>query len=458
MNYLNLFSSLKSDCEEYTNNGICKPNIIVVSGDLIEGARGDNANEEIEKQYAEVEQFLNELSTYFLDGDKSKMVIVPGNHDLNREISSCSMRKSDFAPKDDYSDFKRGNNEIKWSWNDFNFYRIVDPDLYCTRFQQFFDFYNRFFSGIRSYPVDIERSGFCVDFVEYNISFACFNSCHKLDHLNPAGCICPDAISEMHDELTRLDKNGRLIVGVWHHHISGLPCENNYMDKRILDEMMVKHIKIGLFGHQHVSGVVNEYKELTSQNKIILISSGSLYGSNMHLPSGVSRQYNVLDVCMEDCKAKITIHVRKDCSQYCYDIPVWRAGNIGYSSMTDISFDINLSQFDISYNISKIDEETQLTKDYKKACMALKNIGFDNLIASKCFDSYIKYIDDYRFIIDCIKDPRSVSQCLAVLEAAIELRNKNILITVLGYKFVENCTVSFVQEQKDKANELIKRL
>ena len=48
-NYLNLFSSLKSDCESYTMSGISKPEIIVVSGDLIEGALGPDASIEIEK-------------------------------------------------------------------------------------------------------------------------------------------------------------------------------------------------------------------------------------------------------------------------------------------------------------------------------------------------------------------------------------------------------------------------
>lgn len=39
----NLFSSLKADCEKYTQEGIQKPSIIVVSGDVVNGAEGANA-------------------------------------------------------------------------------------------------------------------------------------------------------------------------------------------------------------------------------------------------------------------------------------------------------------------------------------------------------------------------------------------------------------------------------
>ena len=49
-----LLYSLQKDCEFYTNEGICKPDIIVISGDLVEGSKDNDGEDIIKKQYAEV--------------------------------------------------------------------------------------------------------------------------------------------------------------------------------------------------------------------------------------------------------------------------------------------------------------------------------------------------------------------------------------------------------------------
>ena len=87
----NLFYSLQRDCDEYVNEGILKPEIIVVSGDVVEGSKDNDAERIIRSQYKEVTSFLNKLTDYFLDGDKGRMVIVPGNHDYCYKTSIESM-------------------------------------------------------------------------------------------------------------------------------------------------------------------------------------------------------------------------------------------------------------------------------------------------------------------------------------------------------------------------------
>ena len=78
-----LFASLCNDADSYDQD-IPKPEFIVVCGDLAEGANGEDAEEKIVKQYQEVESFLDKLVRHFLNGDKSRIIIVPGNHDLYR--------------------------------------------------------------------------------------------------------------------------------------------------------------------------------------------------------------------------------------------------------------------------------------------------------------------------------------------------------------------------------------
>lgn len=72
-----LFASLCNDADSYDQD-IPKPEFIVVCGDLAEGANGEDAEEKIVKQYQEVESFLDKLVRHFLNGDKSRIIIVPG--------------------------------------------------------------------------------------------------------------------------------------------------------------------------------------------------------------------------------------------------------------------------------------------------------------------------------------------------------------------------------------------
>ena len=85
-----LFASMCNDADSYDRE-MPRPEIIVISGDLAEGAEGDDAEEIIRKQYDEVESFLNKLVYHFLKGDKSRIIIVPGNHDLFRGATKKSM-------------------------------------------------------------------------------------------------------------------------------------------------------------------------------------------------------------------------------------------------------------------------------------------------------------------------------------------------------------------------------
>jgi 3',5'-cyclic AMP phosphodiesterase CpdA len=81
-----LIASLLRDRDRYPleTPQIRPPDAIVVSGDLIHGATIGHPTwqKEIESQYQIAEQFLADLTNRFLDGDRSRIVIIPGNHDV----------------------------------------------------------------------------------------------------------------------------------------------------------------------------------------------------------------------------------------------------------------------------------------------------------------------------------------------------------------------------------------
>ena len=62
-----------------------RPDAIVVSGDLVEGLTlgSDRYPDGLRMQYKKVAELLASLSDEFLDGDRSRVVLVPGNHDVD---------------------------------------------------------------------------------------------------------------------------------------------------------------------------------------------------------------------------------------------------------------------------------------------------------------------------------------------------------------------------------------
>lgn len=86
-----LISALVSDRQRYAseNPPIKAPDAIIVSGDIIQGVPLGtlDAPLRLAEQYATALDFIVELTERFVEGDRSKVVIVPGNHDIDSLLS-----------------------------------------------------------------------------------------------------------------------------------------------------------------------------------------------------------------------------------------------------------------------------------------------------------------------------------------------------------------------------------
>ena len=84
-----LLAAIFSDAIRWESEGISWPDLIVVSGDLIQGVDVDasNPDSKIEAQYAEVSDFLQRMAAKFVSSDRSRVIIVPGNHDVHWDAS-----------------------------------------------------------------------------------------------------------------------------------------------------------------------------------------------------------------------------------------------------------------------------------------------------------------------------------------------------------------------------------
>jgi hypothetical protein len=172
------------------------------------------------KQYDEALEFLDKLADELFDGDKSRIILVPGNHDISWAESKNSMEKiKEEEIIDNRGNLKRSiikeaiktSSSIKWSWDERAFYRITNEEIYRARLSYFCDFYQKYYNGARTYSINPDKQFDLFDFQELGITIVGFNSCFHNDHLNRSGCINPVCIGEVGLKLRELKKQGRLI-------------------------------------------------------------------------------------------------------------------------------------------------------------------------------------------------------------------------------------------------------
>lgn len=446
--YNQLLDSLKSDADHYAGLGIYPVRYIVVCGDLIQGTRHtdiDKGNQDIQGQYEEVSAFLHGLVDVFLNGDLSRLIIVPGNHDVNRAMSINSMKHIDASEQDKVmkSYWERyGKKQIyRFDWKSLGFMQIFDEKFYSSRFDSFVTFYNKFYASIgRTFPANPEEDAFLVAFPDDKIAFACFNSCCQLDHLNVMGAINENALHCIYGDLNYCYNNGYLTLGVWHHHIYGVPHRCDFMDMNITKSMTCNHILVGLYGHQHKSEVVEELNDLAEdieRNKMHLISSGTLFGSRTEMLPGVKRQYNVLNVEIDNGSATIKVFGRED-KMNDAPYPYWGEKHLS-NGKNALTFQVPLNKLSDDDLIRIIDEETRASGDYKAGIMRMKQLGIP--VAQGYVDNYIQQLslegEDLDFIIEVFTHPQSNMEYCYLMQASILKNDVDVvreLIELSPYK------------------------
>lgn len=449
--YEPLFQSLRRDMDSYTEHeGILPPTFVVVSGDLIQGAYTE---EEIIAQYTEVESFLSAICELYLQGDRSRLIVVPGNHDVSRVATTESLQPSTKSYEISKETFLKGATDIRWNWKDHQFYEITDADRYGQRFNLFVDFYNRFFNGVRKYPEDPEEQGYVVLNDDYGICFACFNSCCHLDHLCDTGCISDDALNSISKELTDSYNAGYLNVAVWHHHFYGSPLETNYMDRVFLTDLLSCNIQMGLFGHQHFTQIAEEYSDLLLQKdnhvqKLLLVSSGTLFGGKKVLPDNCRRQYNVIEIDKRNGEALIDISIREDFNTKANNkIPHWKLKPLP-NATNKVHYNVELRKMSVNDLVLNVDRRCKADGDYLRSCEAIKKIeqetGED---FTRLFKSYLKEVKDYEYVYHHVGEVKSVEDAILKIVAARNLGKPEYIKEVLADSYITKLDDPFVNEQ-----------
>ena len=254
-----LLDSLENDKRHYSSEEsppIRPPDLIIVSGDIIHGVAMDatDAEHKIAAQYDEALNFLRQLTDRFVQGNRNRVVVVPGNHDVNAHEFKESLARIDI-PSDRKKLFVTQlfspESRLRWSWSDFELHEIVDEVRYNQRLSAFADFYHAFYDSKRTYDLDPTKHVDIFDFPMFDMTMAAFSSCNNNDLFNRQGAIHPACIAHAGNKLREVSRQTRLRIGVWHHNTEGLPIHADYMDPDVLQNMIDRGLSLGFHGHQH---------------------------------------------------------------------------------------------------------------------------------------------------------------------------------------------------------------
>jgi Calcineurin-like phosphoesterase len=332
---LMLVESIRQDVR--TIRGLDEPvDIIIASGDLIQGSRKESleeANAEVEFQYAETRALLDSFVNSMARGNWSRLVVVPGNHDVCWAYSKAVMRQIEL-PVDDKrasavsgfrKDLQNSRANTRWNWDDLSFYRVDSdlPEEYAARFNCFSKFCNEL-PGDRSDWQNTDGHRFTIQiYNEHQIVVVGFCSCFNVDHLNHVGGIHPSSIAKVEDELRSCGAQDFLRIAVWHHNTKGGPTESDYMHDAVLENFTQFRYAIGFHGHQHKSEVLYRHSAVDLTKTMAVVSAASLCAGAWALPTGHNRGYNLVRV--EEGKAFVWARELHEIAS----APVWRDSSGG---------------------------------------------------------------------------------------------------------------------------------
>lgn len=305
-----LLTAIVNDSRRWMQEGIPWPDIVIVSGDLIQGVGRNivNPDSEIQSQYDEANEFLLRLAAEIVDSDLSRVVIVPGNHDVNWDRAWRAMRPLDACPRRIDNEAFEANARVRWNWQDQKAYEIFDEEMYSSRFQQFREFQTQFYAALDQNPLSLDPKADLVyfDYPDLGLAVAGFASWHGNDCLCPVGEINSASLALSQKMLA--GSTAPIAVAVWHHGVVGGPRSIDYMDQFIIHKLIDLGFTVGLHGHHHYPAAAPFEIHLPNRTSMTVVGAGSLAVGDQELPRGESRQFNV--VVIDPHSKKVTVHVR----------------------------------------------------------------------------------------------------------------------------------------------------
>lgn len=373
----------------------------------------------LREQYQEALDFLAHLTDRFVGGDRNRVIVVPGNHDVSAYHFEKSLQRVDILP-----DRKKGlvtqlfssGSLLRWSWSGFELYEIADQALYAQRLAAFAEFYVSFYNGARTYDLDPARQIDIFDFPAFDLTVAGFSSCHNNDLFNRQGAIHPACIADAGTRLRQPAYQDRLRIAVWHHNAEGMPAHSDYMDPDLIQNLIDRGFSLGFHGHQHRPQFLDTRFRYGTNRKITVISAGTLCGGASFR---YGRAYNIVELDTDNRTGRL--HVREMQNDN-LSLPIWgrRALPPNTSAYYDFQYDAPPEpSVHLNANTTALIEALGLydATEYRKAADVLAGVAVsDELARPLLLDCFVK-LKDMPGLLAKFDPPASDAEAIHVMDA-----------------------------------------
>ena len=419
-----LLDSLENDRRRYSaeeDPPVRSPDLIFVSGDIIQGIRTDDPEPDmaLREQYQEALDFLGRLTDRLVAGDRRRVVIVPGNHDVSAYHFDKSLRRVDI-PSDRKMELVTQlfspDSSLRWSWSGFQLYEIADQATYLRRLAAFAEFYAAFYEGARTYALDPEKQLDVFDFPAFDLTVVGFSSCYNNDPFNRQGSIHPSCIADAGIRLRAPCYAKRLRVAVWHHNAEGPPAHSDYMDPDLVQNLIDRGFSLGFHGHQHRPQHLDTRFRHGTDRKIAVISAGTLCGGASF---GHRRAYNVVE--LDTISMAGRLHVREMQNDN-LSLPMWDRRSLPPNISAYYKFQYDPPPEPIMHPNAATTALIQVEKlyvaaEYRKAADILTSLaGWDELAKPLLLDCLVK-LQDMAALLAVFDPPTGEAEAIHVMDA-----------------------------------------
>ncbi len=319
------------DADEPRLPAIDEIDLIVVSGDLTDSAK--------KQEFLDAEDLLDRLCEAFVGGDRNRIVLVPGNHDVDWALSTASYAELASPTADHIRNTQRHDSLYRLSKRGPLQTAVMHRercDLHDERFREYGAFVQRFYRGVHSFPLDKREEQFTIfdSFTrDLGIVVVGFSSCDLVDHLWHRGTIHREAIMNASRELERRAYGPvpPLRIAVWHHNILGNPDQIDFMDPRIAILLGHHGFSLGLHGHVHAAG---QMEMMGADAGLCVVWAGSLAAGHRQRPQSTPMLYNIIGIRPRTREAWVHTRSRHDEHAAWRPFSIWTSRNRSWYRIT----------------------------------------------------------------------------------------------------------------------------
>ncbi len=461
-----LLDTLDNDFKRYARNEphIPFPNLCVVSGDLVYGVGPGTANaaDELERQYDQAHEFLVGLCDRFFEGKRDRVVLLPGNHDVDYSAmvqsgSYLGIPKSARDKSALVNELFSANSTLRWSWSKLQFFRVDDQNVYNNRLRQFARMYERFYNGERTYSLDPSQQFDVFDFADLSFCLVALNSCHRNDPMNRVGTIQPAALAGACRALRSPSRAGWCLGATWHHDIAGGAGHEDFLDAGFIQLLIDAGVTIGFHGHRHRSDCFEQKNRLGDDpRKMTVVAAGTLCAGPTNLSPGIPRGYNVVEVDQERLAGRV--HMRQMVNQL-QNLPIWGPGQFIDTNKPYIDFDLSppIQLRSPSLDLQLVLERVSDLFGQKKWQEVIKALdgATEDALARRFFVEALAELGDNALTMNGLSNPQNLVEAVILGTAIIESGEASDAGRFLELEIVTSQTDASLQEIKTRLKRKI---